>query len=669
MFNRSNEMKKLLLSILLLSSFSYAGIGAWDTTGLILSVSPAALKNYENPAAFTSGTFPIYYGKNVSGTPLCTLTNMSSGYGYQTNGMIKFDRVDDYVKFNGAYIPTQTNTTKLTFEFYINFFRDANVYTLASIGDVSGNAASNMYLKISAGRPWVVVNRYGVGNCQATCSTADTLTTGRYHIVMVKNNDSLHWYINGNRPGSYSSYSLYTMGTTSFSTYGAFGVANGSTANTQYFKNGIYWANIYNVAWSASQVSARYAAIDSTMQGLGLWNKNDGTGRIGRIITIDSINTDASRPVGDTIKIYDASAAFNSTQGAGRVEIDSATTWKTCTVTSWDTALVKVIVPQVDAGSHSVRIFNLDSLGDTASVTISTSGPTISQQPTNQTAAFGATAQFSITVSGAAPIVHHWQARRATASWASVGTNSSTYTTPATVRADTNSWYRDSVSDANGYTMSDSAKLTVTLSPPVISYAASPVVCSTGVAYSFSPTNSGTAATTWSLSSGTLPTGFSFNTGSGVFSGTASATKAQTDYTVIASNVQGEDTTTMRITMNQGRPNVAYASNPARYSPNVAIATNSLSNAAGGSLTSVTTDPDMPAGLSLNGTTGAITGTPTTKATTTHTIIATNAIGADTVVLTIIVGLSQQGGISAFRQDAYRLTAYRQAAYRSKAFK
>ncbi len=85
---------------------------------------------------------------------------------------------------------------------------------------------------------------------------------------------------------------------------------------------------------------------------------------------------------------------------------------------------------------------------------------------------------------------------------------------------------------------------------PVISYASSPITATYGVAITnASPTITGTV-TSYSISP-TLPTGLSFNTSSGVISGTPTMILAQTDYTVSATNAGGTGTATVRITIDK----------------------------------------------------------------------------------------------------------------------
>lgn len=82
-----------------------------------------------------------------------------------------------------------------------------------------------------------------------------------------------------------------------------------------------------------------------------------------------------------------------------------------------------------------------------------------------------------------------------------------------------------------------------------------------------------------------------------------------------------------------------YSSPPdTNYPTGVAIATNSPTPGTGGAAVSYAVSPALPTGLSLNTSTGAITGTPTViTALATYTVTATNTKGTGTVTLTIQV--------------------------------
>jgi hypothetical protein len=89
-------------------------------------------------------------------------------------------------------------------------------------------------------------------------------------------------------------------------------------------------------------------------------------------------------------------------------------------------------------------------------------GPSITSQPQNQTVAVGATASFSVTATGNAPLMYQWQKSSTNIS----GATASTYTTPATVAGDDGSVFQVVVTNGSGSVTSSQAQLTVSATPP-----------------------------------------------------------------------------------------------------------------------------------------------------------------------------------------------------------
>lgn len=86
-----------------------------------------------------------------------------------------------------------------------------------------------------------------------------------------------------------------------------------------------------------------------------------------------------------------------------------------------------------------------------------------------------------------------------------------------------------------------------TLAPPVISYAPSSYAYLTNAAITaITPSNTGGAVSSYAIV-GTLPTGLSFSTTTGQVTGTPTALKALTTYSVTATNASGSSTTTVEI--------------------------------------------------------------------------------------------------------------------------
>lgn len=149
------------------------------------------------------------------------------------------------------------------------------------------------------------------------------------------------------------------------------------------------------------------------------------------------------------------------------------------------------------------------------------------------------------------------------------------------------------------------------------------------------PTVTGTV-TSYSVAPA-LPPGLTFNSSTGAISGMPSAVAAQASYTVTASNSGGSTTATVVITVSPGPPsNLAYprasiaAAVGTAIQPDIPTVT--------GTVTSYSVAPTLPAGLNLDTSTGAISGTPTTvTAQASYTVTASNPIGSTSTAVQISV--------------------------------
>ncbi|MBK7054863.1 MAG: putative Ig domain-containing protein [Leptospiraceae bacterium] len=125
-----------------------------------------------------------------------------------------------------------------------------------------------------------------------------------------------------------------------------------------------------------------------------------------------------------------------------------------------------------------------------------------------------------------------------------------------------------------------------------------------------------------------MPAGLTLNTSTGVISGTPTTTQASTTYTITLTNSAGTKTTTSAsitipaLTVSYSSLFIAY------YAVNSAVnLTPTVSSAS--TVTYALTTGTLPAGVSLNTTTGAITGTtPAGTSTTSIGITATNSYGS-----------------------------------------
>jgi hypothetical protein len=163
---------------------------------------------------------------------------------------------------------------------------------------------------------------------------------------------------------------------------------------------------------------------------------------------------------------------------------------------------------------------------------------------------------------------------------------------------------------------------------PVLSVSTASLPSGTvGTAYSQQLQSSGgTAPITWSVTLGPLPAGLTLNSGTGVISGTPT-TAGTSNFTV-----QAADTSTPQQTATKALSiivNVAPLAITTTMLSNgtVGVAYNASLQSSGGTppVTWVVTVGTLPTGLTLNSSTGAITGTPTTAATSNFTVQATDS--------------------------------------------
>jgi len=215
--------------------------------------------------------------------------------------------------------------------------------------------------------------------------------------------------------------------------------------------------------------------------------------------------------------------------------------------------------------------------------------------------------------------------------------------TPTAVSAATT--YTVTATNANGSTYGTLNIAVNDVAPTGISYSTPHIYTKGTVIASLSPAVTGGVPTSYSISP-SLPSGLSFNTSTGVVSGTPTAVSASTMYTVTASNPNGSVNGTLSITVNDVAPtSIAYTT------PNVCTkgaAITSLSpTVTGGTPSGYSISPALPNGLAFSTATGVISGTPTVvSATATYTVTATNANGSVNGTLSMTVNEVAPAGLN-----------------------
>jgi len=153
-----------------------------------------------------------------------------------------------------------------------------------------------------------------------------------------------------------------------------------------------------------------------------------------------------------------------------------------------------------------------------------------------------------------------------------------------------------------------------------------------GTAYNLNAGVTGNTATITYSVLPALPAGLTLDTGTGAISGTPTATAASATYTVTASQSGGACTVSQGYTFAVNCPTITFTNTTAANAI-VGTAYNLNAGVTGNTATiTYSVLPALPAGLSLNTSTGAISGTPTaTAASTTYTVTASQSSGVCSV--------------------------------------
>lgn len=180
--------------------------------------------------------------------------------------------------------------------------------------------------------------------------------------------------------------------------------------------------------------------------------------------------------------------------------------------------------------------------------------------------------------------------------------------------------------------------------------AESPGGGTTGTAYTYTFVATGSPAPTFAVSSGTLPAGLSLNSTTGVLSGTPTTAATYTFVVTASSSAGSTSSPSLSVTISALGVPVFSADSPGGATLNSSY---SYTFAASNSPTFAVSSGNLPIGMTLVGSTGVLSGTPTVSGTFSFVIAATNSLGTTlTPTITIVVS-GGSGSTSIVQSGAY----------------
>ena len=316
-------------------------------------------------------------------------------------------------------------------------------------------------------------------------------------------------------------------------------------------------------------------------------------------------------------------------------------THQTSSTTSWD---FQWIPPSSGSGDVTVDISVLSANGNggnngdawnSFSLVVSEQAPSISYSPNSYVLTKDSYTQIFPTINGSG--INQWNIYPSLPSGMAFDSNTAEISGWPTVISSQTTYTVEGV--YSGGSATTTIEITVNdIIPSLLSYSPNTFVETKGSPMTaVTPTASGGPVVNWAISP-SLPVGLIFDTSTGEIWGTPSAVSTQTTYTISAWNTGGTATTSINITVNDIPPSMIAYSPHTHVLTKGAMMTPVTPTAGGGPVVDWSIYPNLPWGLSIDSTTGEISGTPTfISASNTYTVYANNTGGSATVIVTIAV--------------------------------
>jgi hypothetical protein len=296
--------------------------------------------------------------------------------------------------------------------------------------------------------------------------------------------------------------------------------------------------------------------------------------------------------------------------------------------------LISGVPTAVSSGTYAVTATNsAGSSTASASINITANTPVLSYSVTNEKVGDSVSISPTINSRGSAATC---STTTTLALPAGLSINSSCLISGVPTAVSSGSYTVTASNSAGSSTAS--ASINITANTPVLSYSVTNEKVGNSVSITPTINNRGASVTCSTTTTPALPAGLSINS-SCVISGVPTAVSSGT-YTVTASNSAGSRFTNAPITVNVGLPVISISPGSVSstvggvFSVNPTVTSNGATTSC-----SITAGGSLPDGLTLNSSTCAINGTPTSvKAVTNYTITASNSAGSRSANISITIG-------------------------------
>lgn len=457
----------------------------------------------------------------------------------ETKNTVTSNAASVYV--NEAYVTTQPIATQT--------IASGNTVALSIVSATSGTTSYQWYnsagIIVGANQPSYTTGSAGTYYCIVTSTLNGTIYTAQSSNAVV-NVNSLDITANP-IGGTVVSGAAKTLSVT----------ASGTGSLTyQWYKDSIAIAGANASTYAASVAGAYSCVVTSSLNGVTVTKTTTPTN-----VYVNSISI-TSNPISSTVATgqnYQFTFGVSATGTITYQWLINGNEISGANGSSYTTATAGTYT----AVATSTLNGTTASITSTSATLATVNQPTITSQPSGSTLNVNSPLSLTISASGNGTLSYQWFKNGS----ALTGQTGSTLTISSVTTNDAGTYYcvvTNTISSVTVTTQSTSVNVIV-LSTPLITYPQTSYTLVKNNSFGITPTNTGSAATSWSISP-SLPAGLSFSTSTGAISGTPTAISSSQNYTVTASNANGGNSFNLSFEIVDGPAILTFEASPKKIS-------------------------------------------------------------------------------------------------------